>query len=100
MTGQAKGGRLAREAAMLGELPVFGRYLDARRRQQYGMTVDQLPDGTHSPEDAADAIRQACGVESRAELDHNQKAASMFRRIVADFGNWKRRYEAEGGGLS
>ncbi|MBB3142805.1 hypothetical protein [Halomonas organivorans] len=93
MTAEMKGGRLAREAAMLGGLPVFGRYLDARRRRQHGMTEAQLPDGTHTPEDAADAIRQACGVVSRAELDHDEEAAAMFRRIVADFGNWKRRRE-------
>lgn len=93
-TDQQKGGRLAREAAMLGDLPVFGLYLDARRRRQHGMTEDQLPDGTHTPEDAADAIRRACGVQSRAELDHNESAAAVFRRIVADFGSWKRRREA------
>ncbi|MCK2183529.1 hypothetical protein [Halomonas getboli] len=81
---------------MLGELPVFGLYLDARIRHQKGMTETQMPDGTHTPEEAADAIRRACGVESRADLDHNDDAAAMFRRIVSDFGNWKRRAERAG----
>ena len=86
-----KGGPLARQAAMLGELPAFGLYLDQRRRWRQGLSPEQLPDGTHTPQDAADAIREACGVKSRAELDHNEMSGAMFRRIVSDFGSWKRR---------
>ena len=93
MTTDVKGGALARQAAMLCDLPVFGLYLDHRRRWRESLTTSQLPDGTHTPEDAADVIRQACGVESRAELDHNEWAGAMFKRIAADFGNWKRRRE-------
>jgi hypothetical protein len=91
MSEQPRGGRLAQRAAILGDLPAFGIYLDQRRRWREGLSPAQLPDGTHSPEDAADAIRQACGVASRAELDHNDMAAAMFKRIVSDFGRWKRR---------
>ena len=80
---------LAQQAGMLCNLPAFGLYLDARARRDKGLTHEQL--GTHTAEDAADAMRRACGVESRADLDHNEQAAEMFRRIVADFGNWKRR---------
>lgn len=87
----SKGGTLARQAAMLCELPAFCVYLDQRRRWRQGMSPAQLPDGTHTPEDAADAIREACGVKSRRELDHNEWAGAMFKRIVSDFGNWKRR---------
>ncbi|CAM3308231.1 hypothetical protein [Halomonas lysinitropha] len=88
---ETKGGTLARQAAMLCELPVFGLYLDQRRRWRQGLSPAQLPDGTHTPEDAADALRQACGIQSRAELDHNEQAAAMYRRIVADHMRWKRR---------
>ncbi|WP_136247951.1 hypothetical protein [Halomonas borealis] len=95
MTAEMKGGRLAREAAMLGELPLFGRYLDARRRRQHGMTEAQLPDGTHTSTDAADAIREACGIVSRAEIDHDEQAAAMLRRIVADFMKWKGKMERD-----
>ncbi len=34
--------------------------------------------GVHSSEDAAQEIRSVCGIESRAELDHNQEAANLF----------------------
>ncbi len=91
MSDQNKGGELARQAAMLGELPAFGLYLDERRRWRESLTLSQLPDGTHTPDDAADTIRIACGVKSRAELDHDEMAGAMFRRIVSDFGRWKRR---------
>ena len=90
-TDQPKGGTLARQAAMLCELPAFGLYLDQRKRWRESLSPAQLPDGTHTPEDAADTIRQACGVKSRADLDHSEWAGAMFRRIVSDFGNWKRR---------
>lgn len=86
-----KGGKLAFQAAQLCELPVFGRYLDARRRWEQRLTPDQLPDGTHSPQDCADELRRRCGISSRAELDHNEQAAAVFKRIVADYGRWKRR---------
>lgn len=91
MTDQPKGGTLARQAAMLCELPAFGLYLDQRRRWRQGLSPAQLPDGTHSPDDAAEAIREACGVKSRAELDHNEMAGAMFKRIQGDFLRWKRR---------
>lgn len=84
-----KGGRLAAQAGILCELEVFRLYLDHRRRWRQQLTPAQLPDGTHSPEDAADAIREACGIKSRADLDHNPDAAAMFAKIVADFGAWK-----------
>lgn len=91
MTDDVKGGELARQAGMLCALPAFGLYLDQRRRWRESLTTSQLPDGTHNTEDAAQAIRQACGVTSRAQLDHNEMAGVMFKRIVADFGRWKRR---------
>ncbi|SHK53210.1 hypothetical protein [Halomonas caseinilytica] len=85
---------LAQQAGMLCNLPAFGLYLDARARRDKGMTREQLPDGTHNAEDAADAVRRACGVESRVDLDRNEQAAAMYKRIVADFGRWKRRSES------
>lgn len=91
MDEQPKGGTLARQAAMLCQNPRFRLYLDQRRRWRQGLSPAQLPDGTHTPEDAADALRQACGVQSRAELDHNAQAAAMYKRIVGDFNRWKRR---------
>lgn len=81
----------ARRAAMLGSNPRFRLYLDDRKRQRHNLTLEQLPDGTHSEEDAADTIRQACGIESRLELDINHEARRMLDRIVADYQSWERR---------
>ena len=38
---------------------------------------------------AADFIRALCGIDSRAELDTNPAAASVFRGLLADFDAWK-----------
>ncbi|APC45971.1 hypothetical protein QHH_59 [Halomonas phage QHHSV-1] len=91
MDDQAKGGTLARQAAMLCQDPAFGLYLDARLRWETSMSPTQIPDGTASDLDAAEFIRQRCGVSSRAELDHNEWAAAMYKRIVNDYSRWKRR---------
>lgn len=91
MTGaDPKGGQQSRRAAMLCQNPRFGLYLDYRRRQAKALEYKQLPDGTHTPEDCADFIRQSCGVESRAEIDHNDEARAMLERIVADYSKWER----------
>ena len=91
MTTETKGGRLAAQAGMLCQEPDFRLYLDHRRRWRESLTTAHLPDGTHSPEDAADTIRQACGVTSRAQLDHVPDAAAMFDRIVQDYRRWRGR---------
>lgn len=87
---ELKGGPQSRRAALLGTNPRFRLYLDDRRRRAYGLSSAQLPDGTHSETDAADFIRQACGVKSRAESDHNDTARAMLDRIVADYQRWER----------
>jgi hypothetical protein len=38
--------------------------------------------GTKDPDEAADFIRRICGVESRAELDHDPVAAAKFHAQV------------------
>lgn len=68
----------------------FGLYLDQRRRQANALTPGQLPDGTHTDDDCADWLRHACGVRSRAELDHVTEASNMLARIVADYQRWER----------
>lgn len=87
---EVKGGRLARRAGMLCQERRFGLYLDQRRRQKSELTPTQLPDGTHTPEDCADWLRWACGVKSRAEIDHVAQARNMLARIVADYQRWER----------
>lgn len=87
---EMKGGLQARRAAMLCQNPRFGLYLDQRRRQNNELTQAQLPDGTHTPEDCADWLRWACGVKSRAELDHVAEASNMLARIISDYQRWER----------
>lgn len=56
-----KGGELAKLAGQLCGNPSFQQMI-----------------GVQNSEDAANEIRTACGIESRAELDHNQEAAAIF----------------------
>lgn len=81
-----KGGNLARRAAMLCQDTEFGLYLDRRARHKFGADV---PDGTHNQQDARDFIVQACGIQSRAELDHNRRAAYVFNQIYRRFLRYK-----------
>ncbi len=83
------GGPLARKAAMLCQAEGFHRYLDHARRTRHGIDTHVLPDGTHQEEDAADFIRTACEVKSRAEIDHHPGAAHMLRRIIVNYRRWQ-----------
>lgn len=40
--------------------------------------------GVDTAEDAAENVRMACGITSRAELDHNADAAQEFHRIYRE----------------
>ena len=86
---QIKGGRLARQAAMLCQDPMFQLYLDRRRRAKFGIEENALPDGTHNAEDARDWICAACQIESRAMLDHDYRAASIFHVIRKRYQQWR-----------
>lgn len=92
MTDYPKGGQQARRAAMLCQNPRFRLYLDHRYRQARDLPEGALPDGTHNEQDAADFIRHACGVTSRALLDadHHQGARAMLGRIMVDYQRWER----------
>lgn len=81
----------ARAAGILCRDPVFRLYLDRRARARFGADV---PDGTHSEEDASDWIRKACGIDSRAELDTSPQAAATFRMIRNRFNHWRARNRA------
>ncbi|MBR9880764.1 MAG: hypothetical protein GYB17_14850 [Gammaproteobacteria bacterium] len=88
---ERKGGALARAAALLCKDRGFRLYLDRRRRHKFGLTAEQLPDGTHNEQDARDWLCAACGVNSRAELDHRPKAAATLRTIQQRYHHWKKR---------
>lgn len=85
-----KGGHLARSAAMLCQDEQFRLYLDRAQSHKGGV---EIPDGTHTEEDARDLILSSCGIESRAELDHNVRATVMFRQIKNHYGRWKARQD-------
>ena len=89
MTQQLKGGHFARQAAMLCQDVEFRLYLDRRRRYELGMSEAALPDGTHNTQDARDWLIAACGVESRAMLDHDIEASRTFRKIRNHFNRWR-----------
>ncbi|MBB5321199.1 hypothetical protein HNR38_001688 [Marinobacter oulmenensis] len=83
-----KGGFLARNAALLCQNSSFQLYLDRRRAAKFGLDI---PDGTHTEEDARDFILQACSISSRAELDHNPQAATVYRQIRYRHQRWEAR---------
>lgn len=85
---------MARQAAMLCQDPAFRLYLDRRRRYKWNMSERDLPDGTHSEQDARDWLCAACRIQSRAELDHNAAAAETFRGVQQRFYRWRAKRRA------
>ena len=65
-----KGGALARLAGMRANEPAFLEWLSV------------IDEPARSVDDAAAFIRRACGVESRAQLDHDPVAKARFDRHV------------------
>ena len=66
-----KGGALAKLAGMWCSDPEFWAWLETD------------PDNAcHSAQGAAACLYAICGIESRAELDHNEQAAEKFHRSV------------------
>jgi hypothetical protein len=89
---ETKGGRLARSAAMLCQSADFRLWLDRRRRAKFNMDI---PDGTHTEGDAREFICEACGIKSRAELDHNPDAAALFRKVQQAFGRYQNHHRRQ-----
>lgn len=78
-----KGGELARTAGMLCADSQFQAWLEGYAN------VDDLPtatEGIDASERAAITIRNVCGIDSRAELDHNTVAATIFHEVI--YGPW------------
>lgn len=73
---ERKGGALAKRAAIIGAERGFWTFAD-----------------TDNAEDAAEWVRQACGVTSRAELDHDEDAGAKFREIEAKYKLWLDGYD-------
>ena len=87
---EIKGGHLARTSAMLCQNPRFRLYLDRAMSHKGGV---EIPDGTHTEDDARNLILDSCKITSRAELDHNLQAATRFRQIKNHYQRWLSRQE-------
>jgi hypothetical protein len=68
-----KGGALAVLAGRLCQDPEFWAFLT----HHYS-----LEEAVEGPLMAAEQVRQLCGIESRAELDHNPEAEATFHRVI------------------
>lgn len=82
-------GPMARQAARLCAAEGFRLYLDQAKRARHEIHTNALPDGTHQIEDAQDFLRKACRVTSSIELDGDEQAAHMLRRIIRDYRRWQ-----------
>ncbi len=80
-----KGGPLAKKAALLCQNGAFRRWAAGQLAAE-GMDGIAVLDGDM----AADFIRERCGVESRAMLDHSDDATRFFRQMETDFDLWMR----------
>jgi hypothetical protein len=78
---EPKGGALAKLAGQLCQNLAF-RHWFWTKRWQTPKGHDIEVDGTMEAEETAEAIRQVCGVISRAELDHNDAAAEIFHEKI------------------
>lgn len=74
---ERKGGKLSREAAMLCQTGAFRKFLSAHA---IGIANDS--------DEAAKLLRMECGVESRADIDHDEHAAARFKEIKARYEAW------------
>jgi hypothetical protein len=72
-----KGGKLSREAAMLCQAGAFWKFME-----------EHVIGTPRNSDEAADLLRSECGVTSRAELDHDEKAAARFREIKSSYDAW------------
>ena len=78
-----KGGELAKWAGIMSNDPVFWEWLDQSGYAfPFGLAANSLVRATW-------LIRNECGVDSRAELDHNPEAAKIFRNMMGQFSTWK-----------
>ena len=73
-TARPKGGERAKRAGILCNDPAFQRWW-----------VGKLALGNNPTLVTAEALREKCSINSRADLDHNEEAARIFDDIVAAF---------------
>ncbi|WP_202730544.1 hypothetical protein [Achromobacter xylosoxidans] len=69
-----KGATLSRVAAMMCGSAKFQRWVVSR--------IGAAPQGVSPSQHAAQFVRDACGITSRAQLDHSATAATLFHEAV------------------
>ena len=89
-----KGGRMAREAGILCKDRGFQRQVELDHPDLWpgALQIAEMDKGDLRENAAAWVIRTYCGIDSRAELDHDEAAREKFRR-----GFWLRWIETEAG---
>ncbi|MPS76561.1 MAG: hypothetical protein E2591_00630 [Achromobacter sp.] len=69
-----KGAALSRAAAMMCNGAKFQLWVVSR--------IGAAPEGVSAQQHAAQFVRDVCGITSRADLDHNVEAATLFHTAV------------------
>lgn len=69
-----KGAALSRTAAMMCSGAKFQRWVVSR--------IGAVPEGVAPSQHAAQYVRDMCGIASRAQLDHEAQAATLFHEAV------------------
>jgi len=71
---ERKGATLSRAAAMMCNSANFQQWVIS--------CIGAAPEGVSASQHAAQFVRGACGITSRAQLDHDARAASLFHEAV------------------
>lgn len=74
-----KGGKLARDVAMMCANPEFHRWAQEAFPAQWEAAPGKTPTDW-----AASVVRAVCAIESRAELDNDEAAAKRFHSLIRD----------------
>lgn len=78
-----KGGPLAQSAGILCGNELFQKFLLEKVPQLFAESTC-----LSNEEETAEVLKKLCGIESRAELDHNQESATKFHQIMRQYREW------------
>ena len=86
---KVKGGKLSQVAGMLCQDERFQDYTTSNFRDNFCFDETETPEGN-----AKDLVCDYCGINSRAQLDHEDIAAKLFTELQEGFMQWKRTHHA------
>lgn len=78
---------LSQQAAIRCGEPEFQKFLDRSICAVRGWS------GPKDAEEAAHVVRHFCQIDSRSELNRNEQAATLWKRLDSDFWAWQRGYQ-------